>query len=168
MEAVATGPLARARRVAEHEGRPAEAVLAQLFGERRVDGAEVGLHRRGAPEAEPTETGALGPASDLAHERAEHLRYRARAATSQARLDRQAQRLFRERFRSGHERTRAERLEARLARTDPRYWVRWKARRGARRLAAAPKRVGRRVEGLRHPLYRLKRSATARVARRRA
>lgn len=167
VDVVATGPLARARRVAAHEGETEGKVLARLFGVRRMDGRGLGIHRRVASsEPDPVLDGALGPASDLAHERAEHLRYRAKAATSQGRLDRQAQRLFRERFRSGHERTRAERLEARLARVDPRYWVRWKARRVVRRVAAQPRRLARRAGALREPLYRLKRAATARAGRR--
>lgn len=166
VEVVASGPLARARRVAAHRSEAPEAVLGRLFDERRVDGAGLGIRRRGAAaEPESGADDALGPAADLAHERAEHLRYRARAATSQARLDRQAQRLFRERLRSGHERTRAERLEARLARLDPRFWVRWKARRVSRRVSALPARLWQRVEALREPLYRRKQAALARIGR---
>lgn len=166
VEVVATGPLARARRVAAHQGEPVDTVLARLFGERRLDGGEVGIHRRGAsgpePEPEAAGDGAGGDGGDLAHERAEHLRYRARTATSQARVDRQAQRLFRERLRSGHERAQAERLEARLARVSPTYWVGWKAKRVGRRVAALLKRLWRRVEALRQPVYRVRRAAWVR------
>lgn len=156
---VATAALARARRVAERGDEPVERVLARLFGERRVSGEEVGIRRRGAPEPDASLNGSLGPATDLAHERAEHLRFRARAATSQARFDRQAQRLYRERMRANHERTRADRLEVRLARVSPRHWVVWKGKRVGRRAAAVPKRLWARVERVRHPLYRLKQSA---------
>jgi hypothetical protein len=167
LEIVATGARARAERVSAHSGEPVDAALARLFADRRVSGAAVGLSRRGAHEPDSAEDDGLGPASDLAHERAEHLRYRAQAATSQARADRQAQRLFRERLRSGHERVRAERLEARLARVSPGYWVGWKARRVGRRVAAVPRRARARVEALRHPLYRARLAVTARLARRR-
>jgi hypothetical protein len=167
MEVVSTGALARARRVAAHEGDSVDAVLARLFEEQRAHGSELGLRRHGFPPPDPSDDGALGPANDLAHERAEHLRHRARAATSQARADREAQRLFRERLRSGHERIRADRLEARLARASPSYWVAWKARRVARRGVALPKRVWARIRALRQPLYRLKIAASERMARRR-
>ncbi len=167
VEVVATGARARAERVSAHGGEPADAVLGRLFADRHVPGTAVGLRRRGAGEPDSSEDDGLGPASDLSQERAEHLRYRARAATSQARADRQAQRLFRERLRSGHERVRAERLEARLARVSPGYWVGWKARRVARRVAALPRRARARIDALRHPLYRVRRAVTARVSRRR-
>jgi hypothetical protein len=167
MEVVATGARARAERVSAHGGEPADAVLGRLFADRHLPGTAVGLRRRGAGEPDSSEDDGLGSASDLSQERAEHLRYRARAATSQARAERQAQRLFRERLRSGHERVRAERLEARLAGVSPGYWVRWNARRIGRRLAALPRRARARIEPLRHPLYRVRLAVTARMARRR-
>ncbi len=49
VEVVATGPLARSRRVAAATGEPVETVLGQLFGERWVSGVEVSIRRRGAP-----------------------------------------------------------------------------------------------------------------------
>ncbi|HEV2075201.1 MAG TPA: hypothetical protein VGR10_03095, partial [Thermoleophilaceae bacterium] len=69
VEVVATGALARARRVAEVNGDPPEVVLGELFGERWISGVEVSLRRRGAAEPQVTEHGPLAPATDLEHER---------------------------------------------------------------------------------------------------
>lgn len=116
VEAVATGPLARARRVAAVDGEEPEAVLGRLFGERWVSGVEVSIRRRGAAEPQVTEHGPLAPATDLEHERTQHLRHSSRAATNQAKADRYAKRAARERLRAREERQRAERLEAEIAR----------------------------------------------------
>jgi hypothetical protein len=171
VEVVAAGPLARARRLAEHaraadgQGPDPAVILGELFGERWVSGVEVSLRRRGAPEPQVTEHGPLARAEDLAHERAEHLRQRARAATNQARADRQAQRWFRERVRANHERLQAERLEARLARMNPPYWIRSRLRRLGRRLRSLPGAIGSAFGSLRQLAYRGRRVAGAALAR---
>lgn len=118
VEAVATGPLARAGRVAAADGEDVEVVLGRLFGERWVSGVEVSIRRRGAPEPQVTEHGPLARATDLDHERTQHLRHSSRAATNQAKADRYAQRAERERLKAREERERAERVEARIARTE--------------------------------------------------
>jgi len=151
---VATGPLARARRVAAGDDIAATAALAELFGERSIDGAELGLRLRGAPAPGPVEYAPLAPASDLARERAEHLRQRARAHTNQARAERHAQHAVRERMRASQEQARADRAAARLARVSPAYAVRWRARRVWQRVSALPARVGKRAYALRPMLVR--------------
>jgi hypothetical protein len=118
VEVVATGPLARSRRVAAATGEPVETVLGQLFGERWVSGVEVSIRRRGAPEPQVTEHGPLARATDIEHERKQHLRHSARAATNRARADRYLQRAERERLRARAERERAGRVEARIARAE--------------------------------------------------
>ena len=133
VEVVASGALARARRVAEYQGRPLEVVLGELFGERWISGVEVSLRRRGAPEPRVTEHGPLASATDLDHERELHERHRTRADTLQARADRAARRAVRERMKAREERARAERLEARLERA--------RATRTYRVLRAAKRRV---------------------------
>jgi hypothetical protein len=147
----ATGAAARAARVAASAGRPADAVLEELFDSRVVPGAELGLRLLGSPAPESTEYGPLAPATDLARERAEHLRQRARAHTNQARAERHAQHAVRERMRASQEKARADRMETRLARVSPGYWVRWRGRRALRRLTAVPGRVGRRAYGAARP-----------------
>ena len=117
VEAVATGALARARRVAAADGEDPEVVLGRLFGERWVSGVEVSVRRRGAPEPQVTEHGPLARATDLEHERTQHLRHSSRAAVNQAKADRYAHRAERERLRARTERERAERIEAQIART---------------------------------------------------
>lgn len=117
VEVVASGPLGRARRIADRQGRQLEVVLGELFGERWISGVEVSLRRRGAPEPRVTEHGPLASATDLVHERELHQRHRARADTLQARAERAARRAVRERMKAREERARAERLEAQLERT---------------------------------------------------
>jgi hypothetical protein len=172
VEVAATGPLARARRLASSsdsspDSRSADPtlLLGSLFGERWVSGVEVGVHRRGAPAPEAGERHRLPPAADLAHERAEHLRHRARAATNQARSHRQAQRAVRERLRASNERLRAERLEARLARVSPSYWARWRAKRAVLRARTVPGQVGGALGRGRKLAYRYRQGALARVRR---
>jgi hypothetical protein len=102
-------------------------------GQRTVRAAEVGLRStasRGAP----------GPPApgDLASERAEHLRHRARSATMRARMDRNAHRLSRERLQTRHERARLRLAEQRLGATGTGEWVRWRSRNVARRAAGLP------------------------------
>jgi hypothetical protein len=154
VEVVASGALARARRIAGSESGDWRSLLGELFGQRQVAGAEAGIRRRGAPEPEVPEAGGLGPASDLAHERAEHLRQRARAYTNLERAERYAQRAVRERMRASQEKARADRLEARLARMSPRYFLLWRGKRALRRLAAAWRRLRALAEPVRHRLYR--------------
>lgn len=168
LEVRASGPLARACRLAAHRGKPAEEVLAELFGRRSIPATEVGLRRRGASEPERKGKEPLPPATDLAHERAEHLRNRARAATNQARADRHAQRLVRERTRANHERSRAERLEARLGMVSPRYWARWRSRQVARRARAAPQHIGQAAAIPRRAALRARQLGSAALARRRS
>jgi hypothetical protein len=118
VEAVATGPLARARRVASVDGEQVEVTLGRLFGERWVSGVEVSIRRRGAPEPQVTEHGPLARATDLGHERTQHLRHSSRAATNQAKADRYVQRAEGERLRARAERERAARVETRIARAE--------------------------------------------------
>ena len=141
VEVLATGPLARARRLAEYCGEPWEVVLGRLFGERWISGVEVSLRRRGAPEPHVTEHGPLAPATDLGHERTQHLRNRARADNLQARADRLAERAARERMRAYVERLRADRLEDALAETGPPPLY-WRLRPGRRLLQAIRARRG--------------------------
>lgn len=148
---MASGPLARARRAADGEGASADSMLEALFGSRSVAGDGVGLRLRGSHVPESTEYGPLAPATDLARERAEHLRQRARAHTTQARADRHAQHAVREKMRADQEKARADRLESRLARVSPAYWLRWRTRRVVRRLSAMPGRFGRRAYGALRP-----------------
>lgn len=118
VEAVATGPLARAERVAAVDGEDVEIVLGRLFGERWVSGVEVSIRRRGAPEPQVTEHGPLSRATDLDHERAQRLRHSSRAATNQGKADRYAERAERDRLRARAERRRADAIEARIAHTE--------------------------------------------------
>lgn len=141
LEVVATGPLARARRVAAHYGGDERAILRELFGERRLSGAEALLRRRGALDRDA----ATAAGHELARERAEHLRHRARAATNQARADRQAQRVVRERMKASQESARADRLEAQLARVSPRHLLVWRSRRAGRRVGGLGRRVVARI-----------------------
>jgi hypothetical protein len=114
IEALATGPLARARRVAAATGEDAEAVLGRLFGERWVSGVEVSVRRHGVEEPHVTEHGPLAAATDADHERIQHLRFRDRADDLDAKTAAQARRIIAERLRTREERLRAEQLEARL------------------------------------------------------
>lgn len=102
-------------------------------GTRSLAPAEVGLRSTASrrPAGPPAKTA-------LAHERAEHLRHRARSATMRARMDRNAQRLYRERLQTRHERSRLRLAEQRLASTGRGEWLRWRARGAARRAKAVP------------------------------
>lgn len=97
---------------------------------------ELWLGSARAPVTEPP------PLTSLAHERAEHLRHRARSATLRARLDRNAQRLTRERMRYQHERARASLLDRRLAEVSTRHRLGRLGRRVTRPVLAAPQRLG--------------------------
>ena len=102
-------------------------------GARRVRAIEVGLgSTRSRREPGPP------PPSDLAAERAEHLRHRARSSTMRARLDASQHRLARERLQVRHERARARLAEERLGRTGAAEWARWRGRVVGRRVAALP------------------------------
>jgi hypothetical protein len=102
-------------------------------GTRRLRPAQVGLRSTGS-----TGRPAPPPLGDLASERAEHLRHRARSATMRARMDRNAHRLSRERLQTRHERARLRLAEQRLGRSGTGEWVRWRSRNVARRAAALP------------------------------
>jgi hypothetical protein len=106
-------------------------------GTRRVRPGEVGLRSTTSP-GEPGPP----PKGGLEHERAEHLRHRARSATMRARMDRNTQRLYRERLQSRHDRTRRRLAEQRLATTSGGEWVRWRLRNVGRRLAGLPAVAG--------------------------
>ena len=102
-------------------------------GTRRLRASEVGLRStvsRGAPGPPPQ--------GDLASERAEHLRHRARSATMRARMDRNAHRLSRERLQVRHERSRLRLAERRVGKSGAGEWVAWRSREVGRRFAALP------------------------------
>ena len=102
-------------------------------GAARLRPATIGLRStasRGDPPPRPKGT--------LAHERAEHLRHRARSATMRARVDRHAHRLSRERLQTRHERARRALDERRLGATGAGEWIRWRSRAVGRRAAALP------------------------------
>jgi hypothetical protein len=102
-------------------------------GKRTLRAAEVGLRSTSS-------RGALGPPAkgDLAAERAEHLRHRARSATMRARMDSNAHRLSRERLQTRHERARLRLAERRLGESGAGEWLRWRSRNVARRAAGLP------------------------------
>jgi hypothetical protein len=105
----------------------------QGAGEKTVRAADVGLRSASSRGPAPPP-----PKRDLAGERAEHLRHRARGATMRARMDRNAHRLSRERLQTRHERARLRLAEQRIAATGAGEWVRWRARNAARRVAGLP------------------------------
>jgi hypothetical protein len=107
--------------------------IAHGSGSARIRPAEVGL--RSAGSRGRSEPPAIG---DLASERAEHLRHRARSATMRARMDRNAHRLSRERLQTRHERARLRLAEQRVGRSGTGEWIRWRSRNVARRAAALP------------------------------
>lgn len=102
-------------------------------GTRRVRPGEVALRST-------VSRGTLSPPpkASLEAERAEHLRHRARSATMRARMDRNSQRLYRERLQSRHDRSRRHLAEQRLATTSRGEWVRWRLRAIGRRIASLP------------------------------
>jgi hypothetical protein len=114
IEALATGSLARARRVAAATGEGVEVALGRLFGERWVSGVEVSVRRHGVSEPHVTEHGPLAAATDADHERVQHLRFRDRADDLDAKTAAQARRILAERLRAREERLRAAQLDARL------------------------------------------------------
>src|SRR5688500_1197720 len=108
-------------------------VTAGGSGTRRVRAAVVGLRwprSRGVPGPPPP--------GDLATERAEHLRRRARSSTMRARLDRIQHRLARERLQMRHARAWSRLAEEHLGRTGPAEWIKWRGRVVGRRVAALP------------------------------
>jgi hypothetical protein len=115
VHAYASGPLARARRVATITGEPLDQALIRLFGERWMSGVEVSLRPHGVDEAEITEHGLLAPATDLDEERTKHLRYRRLSGDLATRAATQDKRLVKERLRVRAARIRADRVEALLA-----------------------------------------------------
>jgi hypothetical protein len=116
IEAFATGALARSARVADASGEAPEAVLGNLFGERWLSGVEVSARRHGVDEPHVTEHGPLAAATDVEHERIQHLRFRDRADDLEAQAAGQAARVLSDRLRVREVRLRAERLEAKLRR----------------------------------------------------
>lgn len=101
----------------------------------RVTARSVGLGSFGAPFSGPP------PQRDLAAERVEHLRHRARSATLRARFERDSQRLTREAMRAEHERVRALVMERRLAATSPWRRIAWMVRVAGRTVVAAGRRI---------------------------
>jgi hypothetical protein len=132
-------------------------------GKRRIPGAEVGMgSRRASRSPKPP------PKGELAHERAEHLRHRARSATYRARADRNMQRLARERLQTRHDRARVRLLEERLAAASPREWAGWRARQLAGLLAAIPRAIASAFKAVRTQLRRARRFAVDRWRSRRS
>jgi hypothetical protein len=129
-------------------------------GSGRVRASAVALGSRRAPSEAPS------PKGSLAHERAEHLRHRARSATLRAQRDRHTQRLARERTEVEHQRARVRMLERRLAATGPGAWVAWRARQAARVAAAVPRRVVRLAKTARWLVRRARRLTIDRARRR--
>jgi hypothetical protein len=103
------------------------------------------------------------PKGDLASERAEHLRHRARSATMRARTDRNAHRLSRERLQTRHERARLRLAEQRLGATGAGEWVRWRSRNVARRAAGLPAAAASATRSARSFVRRARRYAVDRV-----
>jgi hypothetical protein len=116
IEALATGAFARSARVAETTGEDPEVVLGNLFGERWLSGVEVSVRRHGVTEPHVTEHGPLAAATDVEHERIQHLRFRDRGDDLEELAAAQAARVLSERLRVREERLKAERLEAKLRR----------------------------------------------------
>lgn len=127
-------------------------------GTRTLRPATVGLRST----ASRGETG-LPPKGDLASERAEHLRHRARSATMRARTDRNAHRLSRERLQTRHERARLRLAEQRLGATGAGEWVRWRSRNVARRAAGLPAAAASVTRSARSFVRRARRYAVDRV-----
>ena len=126
-------------------------------GSRRLRPGEVGLRSAGSrkPAGPP-------PKTTLEAERAEHLRHRARSATMRARMDRNAQRLYRERLQNRHDRARHRLADARLASTSRGQWFLWRLRGLGRRVAALPGRLASVARTVRVFLRRARRFAVDR------
>ncbi len=116
IEAFASGALARSARIAEATGDGPEVVLGNLFGERWLSGVEVSTRRHGVDEPHVTEHGPLAAATDIEHERIQHLRFRDRADDLEAQAAAQAAKVLSDRLRAREVRLKAERLEAKLRR----------------------------------------------------
>lgn len=114
IEVLSTPALMRARRLAAARGEGPDDVLAELFGERWVSGVEASVRRHGVDEPHITEHGPLAAATDLDHERTQHLRFRDRADDLEDRSAGQEERVLAERLRTREERLRAEHLESLL------------------------------------------------------
>ncbi len=127
-------------------------------GATTVRPAAVGL-RSTASHSEPGPP----PNGDLASERAEHLRHRARSATMRARMDRNAHRLSRERLQTRHERARLRLAEQRLGATGAGEWMRWRSRNVARRAAGLPAAASSATRSARSFVRRARRYAVDRV-----
>lgn len=112
--AFATPALRRARRVAARTGEDPQHVLGRLFGERWVSGVEVSVRRHGVDEPHVTEHGPLAAATDLRHERTQHLRFRDRVEDLAGRIADRSDAVARQALRARGWRLRAERLERRL------------------------------------------------------
>ena len=98
----------------------------------------IGVHRLGkAGGGLAGEPGTLA-LSDLAGERGEHLRNRARSATYRSRYDAVAQVLARDRLRTRHERARVTLFEQRLAEVSPKAWAAWRSRQARDAAAVVP------------------------------
>jgi len=124
IEVVASGALARSRRVAAAQGGDPVEVLGRLFDERWVSGVEVSVRAHGVAEPHVTEHGPLAAATDPEHERNQHLRFRDRADELEQRAVVLSRRALAERLESRRVRLRADQLEARLesAGSPPRFW----------------------------------------------
>lgn len=105
------------------------------------------------------------PEGTLAHERAEHLRHRARGATMRARVDRGQNRVSRERLQVRHERARLRAAEERLGHTGPNEWVRWRLRTVGRLVGAIPGRLVAIANKVRSYAKRIRRYAADRLRR---
>jgi hypothetical protein len=101
-------------------------------GSGRVRASAVALGSHRAPSEAPP------PAGTMAHERAEHLRHRARSATLRAQRDRHTQRLARERVEIEHQGTRVKMLERRAAAAGPGAWVAWRGHQATRAAKSVP------------------------------
>lgn len=126
-------------------------------GSRTLRPGEIGLRSTAS-------RGAVGPPpkTTLEGERAEHLRHRARSATMRARMDRNNQRLYRERLQNRHDRTRHMLAEQRLATTSSGQWVVWRVRGVGRRIAAIPAAAGSLLSSVRVFFRRARRFAAER------
>lgn len=121
---------------------------------RRVPGAAVGL-------AGPSGRRPPPPIGDLSHERAEHIRNRARSNTNEARAARGSRRLALERLRVRQELARVGNAERRLGAAGVGPWLEWRLRQGVRLAAGArrfladrPARLRRRWRQVRRVLLR--------------
>ena len=115
---------------------------------RRVAGARIGIIGRGVARFRFPSPG------DLAHERSEHLRHRARLNTNEGRVAAGAQRLARERLELRRHQARIADAERRLAATGPLRWIAWRARQLGRLASAGAGILGGLAGALRRRLRR--------------